>query len=160
MISQKIGLYYKNNRGAVAQLARAIRSHRIGRGFDSLLLHQKIKPLSSGFYFLVEMKPSGFASCLWALDTPEACKAKGASCFAAEPQSASWREAPLHLPHSPLRLAMKHCSALAPQYEAAPLRFAMKPSRFASKVYVVFAKPSAFKRRRSQANPAGETAAA
>ena len=25
--------------GAVAQLARAIRSHRIGRGFDSHLLH-------------------------------------------------------------------------------------------------------------------------
>ena len=32
-----------------------------------------------------------------------------ASCFAALPQSASWREAPLHLPHSPLRLTMKHC---------------------------------------------------
>ena len=30
------------NYGAVAQLARAIRSYRIGRGFDSHLLHQMI----------------------------------------------------------------------------------------------------------------------
>lgn len=28
--------------GAVAQLARAIRSHRIGREFESLLLHQNL----------------------------------------------------------------------------------------------------------------------
>ena len=33
--------------GAVAQLARAIRSHRIGRGFDSLLLHHNPRAISS-----------------------------------------------------------------------------------------------------------------
>ena len=50
------------HQGAVAQLARATRSHRVGRGFDSHQLHhKKFSRSSSGFYFfMVEMKPSGF----------------------------------------------------------------------------------------------------
>ena len=69
----------------------------------------------------------------------------GAAVLHAFGRSTHWRRASpkaLHLPHFPLRLTMKHCTALAPQYEAAPLRSAMKLSRFASKVDVVFAKPS------------------
>ena len=74
------------------------------------------------------MKPSGFAS--WRVS------------------AVSYGEAVLHVPKarfiyriSPLRLTMKHCSAHAPQYEAAPLRSAMKLSRSASMVDVVL--PSA-----------------
>ena len=40
--------------GAVAQLARAIRSHRIGRGFNSHLLHHRLsaRPLGRVFFAL------------------------------------------------------------------------------------------------------------
>ena len=52
------------NYGAVAQLARAIRSHRIGRGFDSHLLHQnfliakdlQIKSLAIFFLYPLQLQ--------------------------------------------------------------------------------------------------------
>jgi len=57
----------------------------------------------------------------------EACQGF-ASCFAALPQSASWREAPLHVPtarfiyHFPrFALTDEALRRIASQYEAAPL---------------------------------------
>ena len=50
------------NYGAVAQLARAIRSHRIGRGFDSHLLHHVNHTLSTSYVDSVFLPPRGFVT--------------------------------------------------------------------------------------------------